>query len=318
MRIVQSPVAGSAAPVLTCFHLFALKDLAVMLTPASTQFPAVYRRRIGDVVVTAISDGYIDAPFGVLQSITEPDADLILRNAFRPSPPRINVNTYLIQSGGRTAVVDTGSGDTMGPTLGKLFTSLGACGVNTADVDTVLLTHMHPDHSNGLTAADGTKLFPNAELVVGEADVKHWHDDGARSRAPDAQKTRYFDTSRFQIAPYQGQRKAATSSPFPNVTAVPLAGHTPGHTGYMVESNGEALLIWGDICHVPDIQVRRPEVTMVFDTDPEAAIATRRRAFDMAAADRLLIAGMHLHFPGFSYIMRAADGYRMIPEAWVF
>lgn len=289
-----------------------------MPTPTADQVPGIYRRRIGDVVVTAISDGYLDAPFGVLQSIEEAEADRILKESFRASPPRINVNCYLIQSGGRTAVVDTGSGDTMGPSLGGLFRLLGQCGVTTADVDTVLLTHMHPDHSNGLTGADGNKLFPNAEIVVQEADVNHWHDDSARARAPESQQTRYFDGARYQLAPYQGQRKTPGQSPFPNVTTVPLSGHTPGHTGYLVESNDEALLIWGDICHVPDIQVRRPEVTMAFDTDPEAAIATRRRAFDMAAADRLLVAGMHLHFPGFSYIAREGDGYRMVPEAWVF
>ncbi len=285
--------------------------------PAS-QVSGLYRRQIGDVTVTAISDGYIDAPFAVVQGIEEADADKILRDNFRPSPPRINVNCYLIQAGGRTAVVDTGSGDTMGPTLGKLFANLNACGVAEADVDTILLTHMHPDHSNGLTTADGKKYFPNAEVVVAEVDVKHWHDDGARSRAPESQQTRYFDTAREQIAPYQNQRKNPGDGVFPHVNAINLSGHTPGHTGYLIESGNEALLIWGDICHVPDIQVRRPEVHMAFDTDPEAAIATRKRAFDMAAADRLLVAGMHLHFPGFSYMSREGDGYRLIPEAWVF
>lgn len=289
-----------------------------MTAPNTAQVPGLYRRRIGDVVVTAISDGYIDAPFGALQSIDEADADRILKENFRPSPPRISVNCYLIQVGGRTAVVDTGSGDTMGPTLGNLFGLLDQCGLSPADVETVLLTHMHPDHSNGLTAADGSKRFPNAEIVVAEADVAHWHDDGARSRAPESQQGRYFDGARFQLAPYQDQRKAPGASPFPNVTAVPFNGHTPGHTGYLVESNGEALLIWGDICHVPDIQVRRPEVTMAFDTDPQAAIAARQRAFDMALADRLLVAGMHLHFPGFSYMARQGDGYRLVPESWVF
>ena len=288
----------------------------------SSQKPAqvagLYRRKIGDVVVTAISDGYIDAPFAALQSITPEDADTILTDNFRPSPPRISVNCYLIQAGGRTAVVDTGSGDTMGPTLGKLFQNLNRCGVAEADVDTILLTHMHPDHSNGLTRADGTKYFPNAEVVVAEADVKHWHDDGARSRAPESQQSRYFNVARQQIAPYQNQRKNPGDGVFPHVNAINLSGHTPGHTGYLVESGDEALLIWGDICHVPDIQVRRPEVTMAFDTDPQAAIATRRRAFDMAVADKLLVAGMHLHFPGFSYMAREGSGYRMIPEAWRF
>lgn len=290
-----------------------------MTEPQTTQVPGIYHRRIGDVLVTAISDGYIDVPFEVLQSITPEDADGILTGNFRPSPPRISVNCYLIRAGGRVAVVDTGSGDTMGPTLGQLPGLMAAVGVTSADVDTVLLTHMHPDHSNGLTSADGERLFPSAEVVVAEADVKHWHDDGAMARANESQRARYFEGARFQAAPYMDRLKLAGGGDvFPHVAPVPLAGHTPGHTGYLVESGGESLLIWGDICHVPDIQVRRPEVTMAFDVDPAAAIATRRRAFDMACADKMLVAGMHLHFPGFSHLVRQGDGYAMIPESWAF
>ena len=86
----------------------------------------------------------------------------------------------------------------------------------------------------------------------------------------------------------------------------------------MIESENDSLLVWGDICHVPDIQVRRPEVTMVFDADPEAAINTRRRTFDMVSSDKVLVAGMHLHFPGFSHVIANRAGYRMVPESWVF
>ena len=126
------------------------------------QVPGLYRRRIGEVVVTAISDGYIDAPFGVLRGIEKDDAEAILKDNFKPSPPRISVNCFMIQAGGRTAVVDTGSGDTMGPTLGKLPGLMSALGVAESEVDTVLLTHMHPDHSNGLTDAEGKRRFSAA------------------------------------------------------------------------------------------------------------------------------------------------------------
>ena len=289
-----------------------------MADPDNVQVPGLYRRRIGEVLVTAISDGYIDAPFAALRGIEAADADGILRGCFRSSPPRISVNCYLLQTGGRTAVVDTGSGDTMGPTLGKLPDLMSRIGITARDVDTVLLTHMHPDHSNGLTRPDGSRLFSEAEIVVDERDVAYWHDDGARSRADESQQLRYFDGARRQIAPYQDRRKTPDVDVFPNVSAVALAGHTPGHTGYLVQSGGDSLLIWGDICHVPDIQVRRPEVTMAFDVDQDAAIRTRRRAFDMAVADRLLVAGMHLHFPGFSYMTRDGNGYCLIPEAWAF
>lgn len=284
----------------------------------TTQVPGVYHRRIGDVVVTAVSDGYIDVPFDVLRSIEPTEADGILTANFRPSPPRISVNCFLIQSGGRTAVVDTGSGDTMGPTLGHLPGLMTSIGIANTDVDTVLLTHMHPDHSNGLSSADGQRLFPEAEVVIGEDDVRHWHDDAAMSRANESQRLRYFQWAREQAAPYMDRLKPATGEVFPNVTALPMPGHTPGHTGYLVESGGETLLIWGDLCHVPDIQVARPEVTMMFDTDPDAAIAARMRIFDMAVSEKFLIAGMHLHFPGFSHMVRGAEGYELMPESWAF
>jgi len=101
------------------------------------------------------------------------------------------------------------------------------------------------------------------------------------------------------------------------VTAMPLPGHTPGHTGYLVSSKGRSLLIWGDIVHVPDVQTRRPDAYMEPDTDPEGAVATRQRIFDMVASDRLLAAGMHMHFPGFLNLnRRAAGGYELVPELW--
>ena len=121
----------------------------------SRQIPGVYRRRIGDIVVTAISDGYLDASYDFMRNITPPDAERILKEAYRPAPPRISVNTFLIHSGGRIALVDTGSQHSMGPTLGHMPKHIAAAGVDVTDIDTIILTHMHPDHSNGLTDANG-------------------------------------------------------------------------------------------------------------------------------------------------------------------
>lgn len=289
-----------------------------MIERPDRQVPGLYHRRIGDVVVTALLDGYVDASFDALRGIEANDADAMLRAKFRPSPPRISVNSFLLRTADRMALVDTGSGDTMGPTLGRLQATLDAIGIPAASIDLVLLTHMHPDHSNGLTEASGTPRFPNAEIVVSEDDVRHWHDNGARARVEESQKVRYFDGARFQIKPYRDRLRPAHGEVFPNVTAIPLAGHTPGHTGYLVASGGETLLIWGDICHVPDIQVARPEVAMAFDSDPHAAITTRRRTLDMAATDGVLVAGMHLHFPGFAHVTRHAAGHALEPESWAF
>jgi glyoxylase-like metal-dependent hydrolase (beta-lactamase superfamily II) len=278
----------------------------------------VYHRRIGDIVVTALSDGYLDGAVEVLQNIAPAEATKMLHDKFLPAR-RTSVNCYLVYSAGRLALIETGSGDYLLPTAGKLQQNLKAAGVDPADIEAVILTHMHPDHSAGLTdPKTGQKLFPNAELIVHENEPKHWMDDGAMSRASERAQKLYFACAREQIAPYHNRTRTYTGAVevFPGVRSVPLHGHTPGHSGYMISSGKDSLFIWGDITHVPDIQVPRPEVTIEFDTDPQVAADTRRRTFDMVTTDRLLIAGMHLHFPGFAHMVNQGDGYLMLPEPW--
>ena len=180
---------------------------------------------------------------------------------------------------------------------------------------------MHPDHSAGLTdMATGKANYPNAELVCHENEPRHWlEDDAAMSRGTEREKMLMFQQAREQVAPYMSRLRTfakAGVEVFPGVTALPAHGHTPGHTGYVVSSGGDSLLIWGDVVHMPEVQVPRPEVSMVVDTDPEAAAATRRRVFDMVSAERLLVTGMHLHFPGFGHVARDGASYRFVPEPW--
>jgi glyoxylase-like metal-dependent hydrolase (beta-lactamase superfamily II) len=266
------------------------------------QVPAVMHRRLGDMVVSAIGDGYLDGSMAVLQNITQEESGALLRAAFRPVPRRTAVNTFIIRSGGRVALVDTGCGTRMQASGGRMLANLAAAGIGLAEIDTILLTHMHPDHSNGL--AD-------------EAEAAFWLDDAAMARADETSRLRNFQHARQQIAPYAARHRRFTGGEvFPGVTALPFPGHTPGHTGYLLASGGETLLIWGDIVHVPEVQVPRPEVTMAFDIDAAQAAATRRRVFDMVATDGLLVAGMHLHFPGYAHLLRQGEGYALLPEAW--
>jgi glyoxylase-like metal-dependent hydrolase (beta-lactamase superfamily II) len=178
---------------------------------------------------------------------------------------------------------------------------------------------MHPDHSAGLTDREtGKAHFANAELVVHENEPRHWLDDANMARATEREQLLYFKCAREQIAPYSDRMRTFTGGEvFPGVIAIPRPGHTPGHTTYMISSGNDQLLIWGDTVHVPEVQTARPEVCIAFDVDPAAAEASRRAVFEMVATDRLLVTGMHLHFPGFSRLQKRRDtGYQLIPAAW--
>jgi glyoxylase-like metal-dependent hydrolase (beta-lactamase superfamily II) len=281
------------------------------------QVPGVSHRRVGDVVVTAISDGFVDGGLDVLRNIDQEEARRILAESFRPAR-RTAINAFLVYSAGRLALVETGSGNYLGPTAGKVLANIAAAGVDPASIETVLLTHMHPDHSAGLSdPATGRRYFLNAELVVHENEPPHWFDDAAMAKASERQQRLYFMCAREQVTPYKDRtRLFQKGEVFPGVIAIPCHGHTPGHTSFLISSGNEQLLIWGDTVHVPEIRTARPEVCMEFDTDPDAAAVTRRRVFDMVATDGLAITGMHLHFPGFAHLVRRGSGYQLIPEAW--
>jgi glyoxylase-like metal-dependent hydrolase (beta-lactamase superfamily II) len=282
------------------------------------QIAGVYHRRIGDIVVSAISDGYLNGSMEVLRGIGVEEATQLLAASFRPAR-RTSVNTFAVFSAGRIALIDTGSGTHMGDTVGWQQRNLRAAGIDPASIDTVLLTHMHPDHSAGLAdRTTGARLFPNAELAMHEREPAHWLDDAAMARAGERERVTNFQWAREQMKPYSDRlRLFAGGEVFPGITALPAPGHTPGHTMYLIESAGESVLIWGDIVHVPELQIPRPEITIAFDVNPEDAIASRKRVLDMVTSEKLLIGGMHLHFPAFSRLVKRDGQHAVIPEAWM-
>jgi glyoxylase-like metal-dependent hydrolase (beta-lactamase superfamily II) len=281
------------------------------------QISGVYHRKIGDIVITALSDGYNDGNLELLKNVDVNQARSILVDAFRPVR-RISINTFLVHTKEGMVLIDTGTGGSLAPTNGWLLRNLAAAGLSPQDIGAVLLTHMHPDHSAGLTDLQtGKPFFPNAELVMHEAEPRYWLDDGEIARAPNDHVRSMFEHSRVQIAPYKARTRLFSGGEvFPGIVAIPIPGHTPGHTGFMISSAGQQLLIWGDVVHLPEVQVALPDTGTNFDVDYEQAKKSRKKVLDQVATDRLLVTGMHLHFPGFHYVARRGSGYVLHAEAW--
>jgi glyoxylase-like metal-dependent hydrolase (beta-lactamase superfamily II) len=273
---------------------------------------AAHRRQIGDITVTALSDGVLAAPLDVVLGVERTEIERLAgRKPGEPLP--IAVNAFLLERAGRWALVDTGSGNSMGPTLGKLPQNLRALGVAPERIETIFLTHLHPDHSNGLVDDAGNAIYPNAQVILHETEAAFWLDRDEASGATERIRRNIAKTA-ITMAPYRERmRTVRDGEAVPGISALLLAGHTPGHNGWLVQSGKDGLLIWGDLVHLAAIQIARPDTGLVYDVDPQAACATRRRMFDRVAADKLAVAGAHLDFPGFGTIVRKGAGFAFEP-----
>jgi glyoxylase-like metal-dependent hydrolase (beta-lactamase superfamily II) len=259
---------------------------------------------LGDVRVTALYDGHFDFPIELLQS-----------GGDHPVPAnvptfRTDVNAFLVQTGAQNYLVDTGAGAKLGPDFNYLPSNLQAVGLSPDDIDTVLLTHIHVDHTSGLVDADDKPLFGKAQIFVHQNEIDFWLVNGDRIAAPDAFRT-YFDWARDALTPYAGRIEPfGKGNIVPGIEAVPLFGHTPGHCGFQIDGGGSnQLLIWGDIVHDPIRQTRDPDISILMDISPADARETRWTVFDRVTADDMLVTGMHLPYPGFGKLQRVGGGF---------
>jgi glyoxylase-like metal-dependent hydrolase (beta-lactamase superfamily II) len=280
-----------------------------------TNAPAFYRMMLGDFEVTAINDGSTALPVDtLLQGISKADTGAALKKNFVASPLETSFNAFLINTGSKLVLVDTGAAGLFGPNLGKFAANLKAAGYAPEQVDEVYLTHMHPDHVGGLLL-NGQSAFPNAIVRAQKQEADYWL--SADNMARESAKADYFKGAMAALNPYVA---AGKFKPFEgNVELVPGIsthagkGHTPGHASYAVESKGQKLVLIGDLIHVAAVQMAHPEVTIGFDSTPKEALAERRQAFDAAARGGYLIGGAHLAFPGLGHLRKEGKGYAYVP-----
>ncbi len=299
----------------------ALPAAAKAVAPAGTQAPGFYRLKVGTLEVTILNDATGALP-AKLYSGDPATAEKMLEAAFAPKKEEApaSFNQWLINNGNKLVLIDTGWSGGLGPEGGKLPKALAAAGVDPADIDAVVITHVHIDHVQGLLTPDKKIAFPNATVHVNANEYAWWMEGDANP--PDGKPfwKSFFEIGRASLKPYADAGKVQTfkdgADLLPGVTAVTAPGHTVGHTMVRVSSGNDQLLLWTDIVHSTALQFAEPDRSIVFDLDPAQAIATRKKVMDMAATDKLLIAGTHVGFPGAGHVAKAGTGYAFVPLIW--
>ncbi len=297
----------------TCLLLGAAHAAAPQV---KTQAPGFYRVMLGDFEVTALSDGTVALPVDkLLTGTTAAKTQKTLARSFLKAPLDTSVNGYLVNTGTKLVLIDTGAAGLFGPTLGNLITNLKAAGYQPEQVDEIYITHMHADHVGGLMAAD--KLaFPNATVRADKHDADFWLSQANLDKAP-ADAKGFFQGAMASMNPYVA---AGKFKPFdgdtelvPGIKAVATRGHTPGHSIYKVESKGQTLVLWGDLMHVAAVQFPEPGVTIQFDTDSKSAAMQRKRAYAEAAKQGYMVGSAHISFPGLGHLRAQGKGYEWLP-----
>ena len=285
-------------------------------TTAQSPQPGYYRLSVGDFEVIALSDGTVPQNFHQLLTNVKPgEIDRLLKLNYQSDPVELSVNCYLIKKDNDLILVDAGTAGAFGPTLGHLTESLRRAGYQPEQITAILITHIHTDHTGGLMD-NGKLAFPNATIYISKPEVDFWLTAEGKSKAPASLKD-YFMQAEATVGPYLKAGKVKTflygTEVLPGILPVASPGHTPGHSFFSLESKGTKLLFWGDIIHAAAVQFADPAVTIVYDVNPAAAAAQRKKAFQDAAQKGYLIAADHLSYPGIGRIRAEDNSYVWVP-----
>jgi glyoxylase-like metal-dependent hydrolase (beta-lactamase superfamily II) len=315
-------LAGAAGAV----ALAAAPSVQAAAPQAGKQAPGFYRYKLGDFEITVVNDGVSRMPITdtFVANATKDQVNAHLESIFMEKDFYAGpYNPFVINTGSKLALVDTGTAEAGFQASkglnGRLLINLEAAGIDPKSIDAVIISHYHGDHINGLLKADGSRAFPNAEVLVPAVEHKFWSDDGEMSRATKPGIVAGFKNARRVISGEVLKRLRTYEwgkEFFPGVTAVGTPGHTPGHTSHIISSGNKAIYAQADVTHAPFLFARHPEWHFMFDIDPVTAEATRRKVYDMLVAERMLMQGFHYPFPAIGHVEKNGTGYREVIINW--
>ena len=282
--------------------------------------PGFARMKVGDAEVIALNDGIARRPLGEEFVKNAPLAEVRALLAGQGLPTDhidIPFNAFLVVGGGRKVLMDTGFGDNGGATTGRLLANLAAAGFKPEDIDTVLITHYHGDHINGLRRKDGTLVYPHAKVMVPEPEHAFWMDDAQMNARPENQRGGFTGARRVfaQMPADKLLRFTPGAEVAPGIKSVAAYGHTPGHTLFEMSSRGQTFVYVGDLTNVPALFARNPDWAVQFDMDAELARQVRRATFKRIVESQALVGGFHFPFPAFGRMKTAGSGYAFEPVA---
>lgn len=285
-----------------------------------TQGPGVYRYNLGDYQLTALFDGiwYLPIDDRFVRNASGAEVNQALAAAFLPpSVLPISFTALMVNTGAKLVLIDTGTAGQITDTAGSMLDNLKVAGVDPKAIDTILISHFHPDHIDGIKTKDGAKVFPNAEILVPEPEWTFWMDDSNIGSAQGAVK-RYFLNARriFSNIANEVRQFKPGAEVAPGIVSVPAYGHTPGHTAFAIHSGNQSMLAMSDTVRNPYLFARHPDWQPTFDMDGPQAVMARRQMLDRVVADRMLVEAYHFPFPACGHMVMTATGYELVPVEW--
>jgi len=293
---------------------------------SGAQAPGFYRYKVGSFECTSINDGARSFPMPdtFVKNVPKAEALAAAEAAYMPQGMvTVPFNPQLINTGSKLVLVDCGNGvanlESSKGAVGRTLQNLAAAGVDPKNIDVVLMSHLHPDHTNGIRAADGSMAFPNAEIMVPAKDWEFWmSDDNAAKAESNAMMKGYFANVRKiyagienKVTKYDWDKEVVAG-----ITSIATPGHTPGHTSFAVVSGNSKVLIQSDVTNIPELFLRNPDWHVAFDVDPVVAQATRHKFYDMASAEKATVVGFHFTFPSIGHVEKDGSKYCLVPVAW--